>query len=619
MNANTEFLEREALASASVAPSATTPSGNWDRFVAATDGQVFANAWLGLLAERIGHVQAAVVLLENAAEKVFAPLAVWPTAMPDMERLGKVIERVLADRRGTVLDAGAGLQRIAYPLIHEERLLAVVALELRGSARDASGAFKEIHWASGWLLNLITSGDKAQAVLTRDRLSSVLDNLAVLLRHEDLQHALFESINSLRAHLGCSRASLGLVKGFQVKLKAVSDAAEFDRHAPMSKAYEEAMADALDLGYALRADSEVDGLAPKSASVRHVQETSGATSVLVYPLKAGVLTVAVLVLERMDRNWNDADLVWLEAFSGLSTPLIDQRVRSEEGVLRRAQRLVKRIFGRIFGPDHLVWKLGSVALLLLALVMAIPVQYRVSARTVIEGEVHRVVSAPFDGFLLEAGVRPGDTVTKNDVMARLDDRDLRMEASKWASEYDQHTNRLLEAMVKHDQPAVAQIESQVAQSKAQLDLVQQKLARSVLRAPFDGVVVSGDLSQQLGASVEVGKRLFEVAPLDSYRVILQVDERDVRFVQLGQPGTIVMTGLAGDPMDFKVNAITPVATAEDGRNFFRVEASLAGDMPRLRPGMEGVGKVQTEKRSLWWVLTHELTDWLRLGLWRWMP
>ena len=204
-------------------------------------------------------------------------------------------------------------------------------------------------------------------------------------------------------------------------------------------------------------------------------------------------------------------------------------------------------------------------------------------------------------------------------MARLDDRDLRMEESKWSSEYDQHTNRLLEAMVKHDQPAVAQIESQVAQSKAQLDLVQQKLARSVLRAPFDGVVVSGDLSQQLGASVEVGKRLFEVAPLDSYRVILQVDERDVRFVQLGQPGTIVMTGLAGDPMDFTVNAITPVATAEDGRNFFRVEASLAGDMPRLRPGMEGVGKVQTEERSLWWVLTHELTDWLRLGFWRWMP
>jgi multidrug efflux pump subunit AcrA (membrane-fusion protein) len=161
--------------------------------------------------------------------------------------------------------------------------------------------------------------------------------------------------------------------------------------------------------------------------------------------------------------------------------------------------------------------------------------------------------------------------------------------------------------------------AQLRQSAAQLALVTEKIARARLSAPFDGIVVSGDLSQQVGAPVETGKKLFEVAPLQSYRIILQVDEREIRHVQMGQAGRLVMTGIAGEPMDFKVAKVTPVATAQEGRNFFRVEAALAEASPRLRPGMEGIGKIEVGGRSLWWVLTHSFTDWLILSLWTWLP
>ena len=67
--------------------------------------------------------------------------------------------------------------------------------------------------------------------------------------------------------------------------------------------------------------------------------------------------------------------------------------------------------------------------------------------------------------------------------------------------------------------------AQISQTEAQLALVEDRLARATLVAPFDGVVVSGDLSQRLGSPVQLGDALFEVAPLDAYRVVLQVDER----------------------------------------------------------------------------------------------
>jgi putative peptide zinc metalloprotease protein len=72
--------------------------------------------------------------------------------------------------------------------------------------------------------------------------------------------------------------------------------------------------------------------------------------------------------------------------------------------------------------------------------------------------------------------------------------------------------------------------------------VDEHLERAQLRAPFESLVVSGDLSQSIGVPVERGKVLFEVAPLEAYRVILEVDERDI--IMVGAAGMLVELFLA---------------------------------------------------------------------------
>ena len=57
----------------------------------------------------------------------------------------------------------------------------------------------------------------------------------------------------------------------------------------------------------------------------------------------------------------------------------------------------------------------------------------------------------------------------------------------------------------------------------------------------------------------------------------------------------------------------------DGRNYFRVEALIERPTERLRPGMEGVGKVSVGERRLVWIWTRSFIDWLRLSLWTWLP
>jgi hypothetical protein len=119
--------------------------------------------------------------------------------------------------------------------------------------------------------------------------------------------------------------------------------------------------------------------------------------------------------------------------------------------------------------------------------------------------------------------------------------------------------------------------------------------------------------------VERGQVLFEVAPLEGYRVIAQVDERDIGYVASGQKGELELAAVPGEVLRFRVSKVTPVSTAKEGRNYFRVESKLEKNSTRLRPGMEGAGKIVVERRRLIWIWTHDMVEWVSLKLWTWWP
>ena len=67
-----------------------------------------------------------------------------------------------------------------------------------------------------------------------------------------------------------------------------------------------------------------------------------------------------------------------------------------------------------------------------------------------------------------------------------------------------------------------------------------------------------------------------------------------------------------------VKSITPVTQAAEGRNYYNVEASLSDDKGILRPGMEGVAKINISEERLVWIWSREMINWLRLWAWRWV-
>jgi multidrug efflux pump subunit AcrA (membrane-fusion protein) len=596
----------------------------WDAFVSAKNSNEFFSAWLSLICSQALSVRAGAILIEGADAQTYVPVAAWPDAVPDMARLGAAVQRALNERSSIVLPdetESVKFTHIAYPILAGERVGAVVTLDVGGADEQVQAALRLIHWGSAWLTNMFAQRELALANLGRERVSSVSEATAVALRHGDFQQALFEVANELRQRFACSRVAIGFVENSVAKVAALSEAATFEKNTPIVKAYIKAMEEAYDHGKPIVTSTLVRGEAAAQTHTQHLEllACSGDTDVLSFPLVQGARCIGVIVLEKTaEQGFDTTDVAWLDAFGALVTPLMEYRRAAERSALNRLVSETKNVLEKLFGPRQLVWKASaSLAMAVVALMLLVHVDYRVTAKTVIEGEVQRVVAAPFDGFIAMSWVRAGDIVEKDQPLAKLEDHDLKIEQARWGSDRDQFDNRLREAMANHDMSAVQVIGAQLRQSQAQYALVSEKIERAQLKSPFAGVVVSGDLSQQIGSPVETGKKLFEVAPLQRYRVILQVDEREIRHVAAGQAGRIVMTGISEESFPVTIVKVTPVATAQDGKNFFRVEASLENHSQRLRPGMEGVGKVEVGSRRLWWILTHTFTDWLTLSLWTW--
>ena len=312
----------------------------------------------------------------------------------------------------------------------------------------------------------------------------------------------------------------------------------------------------------------------------------------------------------------------LRASLGLAEPLLRRWHQAERPLWRHALDQLRSGWRHLHEPGHLAWKAGAAGVVLAALLLLLlPVPDRVTANTVIEGRLRQVVTSPFDGFIGKVLVRPGQRVVRGQLLASLDDRDLKLEQARYRSEREQAAGRLRQAMADREAAAMALAQAEVLQAEAQLALIDAKLVRTSLTATLDGLVVSGDWVQQIGGPVETGKEMFEIAAGDGYRVVLHVPDRDIARVHLGQTGALRLTGRPQAVHAFRISNLTATASVQDNVNGFRVEADWLGDdsgaLLELSPGMQGIAKIEVGTANLLTVWTRSSIDWLRLKLWSW--
>ncbi|APW37321.1 hypothetical protein RD110_09050 [Rhodoferax koreense] len=590
----------------------------------ATDLVGTADAWLKQLPQWAPELQrAAIWQLGLDGQPLAAALAGLPSLADAAQLKPMALPAVppgqAAQARGPVIARHAGVARIDFPVPLSEGDGLLVCLALADvPSLDTQRLMRQLHWGVAWLLR---AGDQQSTQLLRARLERarfVIDTNTLLLDQTTPHAAALALCNMLALRFDATLVQIGRVRRLETQLFARSNTASFDPRTHLTGLAEAAMNEAVD-ERALLLWPPAEEAAPPGAALADYAHAQKAGALALLPLMHLGQVSGVLMLERA----TPFELMECEALEVAAlgmAPILALHELAAEGP---AQRLLGRMWATArAGTDssHPALKLGLLALaLLVAAAALVPVPQRVMAHALIEGEVQRAAVAPFAGYVRQAMARAGDAVSAGQLLAVLDDKDLRLERLRLESELEVSLRKEREAIAAGNRVETRLAAAQSSSTRAQLDLVLEKLERVRIVAPYAGVIIKGDLSQQIGAPVEQGKVLFEVAPLDNWRVVLEVDERDTALVQTGQTGRIVLTTLPGQAFDFSVRRITAVATAKDGRNYFRVEAKLTQPDPRLRPGLEGVAKVDAGESSALMVWTRHFRQWLRVTLWEYLP
>jgi len=461
-----------------------------------------------------------------------------------------------------------------------------------------------------------------QAELSRlrahlDILHRAVRTLSIINKPRHFLRAAMEFCNELAALWQCERVSIGIHKGRTIHLKALSHCEHFNRKMELIQDIESAMEECLDqdmeIVYPATPQAMVISRAAAGLSQKH-----GPSAVLSVPLRLDEQAEAVVALERpAERPFDQATIDAICLTCALCSSRLLNLRKHDRWFGARWLDTWRRYLGLLFGVQHTGAKL--VALLVFGFIVFAVFgrgMYRAKSSCMLEAVVQQSICAPFDGFIKEVHVETGDTVAAHDtILAALDTAELRLRLSAAKAEHMGYLKQV-DAMMRDGNTAQAQIaEADADKVQAQIDMLSYQIAQAGLVSPIEGTVVTGDLKQRVGAPVKTGDVLFEVTPLDSLRAQVFVAEDQILDIREGQEGRLATVSYPDQRIPFVVERISPMAEVVNTRNVFVVRVRLLETRDWMRPGMEGVAKIDVGRRRYLWIWSRKLVNWIRMKLW----
>ena len=210
-----------------------------------------------------------------------------------------------------------------------------------------------------------------------------------------------------------------------------------------------------------------------------------------------------------------------------------------------------------------------------------------------------------------------DGVARSDLHLELDDTELRLELEQIRANLDGQRGAYLAALADPDKMGgeAKLIQARVRQLEAHEKLLTFQIKRAMLVATETGVVISGDWYEKEGVRVARGAPIFELAAIGQLRAAIHVDEADIDHVSEESRGVLAIRARPDEIFAYTVHRIVPVGEAQRGRQVFMVRADLDDHADWMRPGMQGMAKIDAGEARIIWIATHKLIDFLRLKIW----
>ncbi len=338
--------------------------------------------------------------------------------------------------------------------------------------------------------------------------------------------------------------------------------------------------------------------------------TSGkAEVVLSTPLrdKTGHVIGAVAVLGRRDQL--TSPVVW-----GMMDALSDPLGRHLAAVKKRQggwiRRSLRTIAGFVASVKALIMLAACAAIVLM---MFIPVPHNLWCDAVIHPVKRQYSVAPHNGLLESTLMEPGDVVSKGQLLATMDGREIRWDmagtvAGKQKAEKERDAHM---AGYQMPQALIAGLESERLQHE--LNVLSFRENNLSIRSPINGVILDGSLDRRENYPVSPGDIIYEIAPLLTLRAEVAIDSEDITHAAEEMEVELFINGMESKPIHAAIQRIRPRSEIREDQNVFIAEVTIENSDGLIRPGMTASARIKAGKRELWWVLFHRAIENIATG------
>ncbi len=587
------------------------------------------NFWPAFLAAaaRLAAADIAVLLLGQLGKTPrWAKLGEWTsspgpssTRTPFTSRLEAIAERGLASGsfvESTDPKAGTFTVAVRLKLSRAEDELIFAAQVKDFTEAAASEALVRLQLAADVPAAYQANLAARQARHDVEKFAAVLDLNVPVNQATHFLPAALAFCNGIATRFRCDRASLGWLEGGYIRLRTMSRTEQFDRQMAAAQALEKVMEECVDQ------DEEILWPAPEGMTTvarDHEafavdQKTGNLASI---PLRLDGKVVAVLTCERQESAFTPEELQQIRLGCDQVVRRLSELKHHDRWFGARWQAQSREWFGDWLGPEHTWSKVSAILIvLLLAALFLVRVTYRVEGNFILRSDEAAYLTAPFEGYIEQVFVRPGDVVTNGEPLLALNRGELLLQQAAALADLTRYQRQAEKDRAGNNIADMRIDDAQARQSQAQLDLVRYRLDHAVIRAGFNGVVVEGDLRERIGSPVKQGDALFKVARIDTLYAEADIKESDVQRILGKSKGEIAFVTQPKFTYPVTIQTIEPAAATKKDGNVFLVRLTpVNGVVSWWRPGMTGLCKLSTDKESLFWILTHRTVDFLRMKLW----
>ena len=228
------------------------------------------------------------------------------------------------------------------------------------------------------------------------------------------------------------------------------------------------------------------------------------------------------------------------------------------------------------------------------------VQRSVSLVGTAEPRKRSLVASEVAGLVKAFPVKEGQFVNKGQLLAtlRIDTFEIRLDSAvashrEAKTRYDQAQKDLERANLLFAKELVTQkemddaltqegaLEKRLSQLEAEIRLVQDRLTKSTIQAPFAGWITKE--YTEIGQWIEEGGSVVELVDLSYVEVQVPLPEEYMREVRVGDPVVAVFDGLPGVEVKGKIFSI--IAQADRAARTFPVKVQLANPDLHIKSGM----------------------------------